>query len=107
MPLLTVVRSFRKSSKLAKLQRKIHPPGGSTRDLAASLHDQVVSGKSSIREQALSEYLDLCESDPGVQEVMRMYELSRDDLKGIYVQALAGGLGQWVKGHFAALSTIA
>jgi hypothetical protein len=32
---------------------------------------------------------------------------SRDDLKEIYKDLSANGLGQWIKGHQAALSTIA
>ena len=38
---------------------------------------------------------------------MKKYNLDRDDLKGIYSELLAVGLGQWIKGHYVALSTIA
>ena len=38
---------------------------------------------------------------------MGVEQLSRTDLKEIYVSLLAAGLGQWIKGHHAALSTIA
>jgi hypothetical protein len=104
--LTAAIRSFRKSSKLAKLQRKLHPPNQSIRDIAASLREQAISGFGA-RDRALSDYLDLCESDPGVQNLMRMYALSRSDLTEIYAQAMLNGLGRWVKGHYAALSTIA
>ena len=95
-------RSWKKSSKLRKLQLKISPPNQSTQDFAAILR----SGASK-RDRALEEFLDLCESDEGVKRVMEIEQLSRSDLEKLYSELLLNGLGQWVKGHYAALSTIA
>ena len=83
--------SFNKSKRLNKLQMEI-------------------SGQSSgadRKDQPLEEFLDLCESDEGVAKVMLQYNLNRNDLKDIYRRLVRSGLGQWIKGHYAALSTIA
>jgi hypothetical protein len=83
--------SFNKSKRLNKLQMEI-------------------SGQSSGADrkgQPLEEFLDLCESDEGVAKVMLQYNLNRNDLKDIYRRLVSVGLGQWIKGHYAALSTIA
>lgn len=61
----------------------------------------------SEKDRALEEFLDLCESDDGVKKVMAIEHLSRSDLKQFYIRLSAAGLGQWIKGHYAALSTIA
>ncbi len=59
------------------------------------------------KERALEEFLDLCESDEAVKEAMRVEGLSRADLMQLYANLSAAGCGQWVKGHYAALSTTA
>jgi hypothetical protein len=48
------------------------------------------------KERALDEYLDLCEADEGVKKVMDSEQLYRPDLKQIYADLQAGGLGLWV-----------
>lgn len=93
-----VTRSWKKSSRLAELQKTISPPNQSIGDLVAN---------AARRDQALEEFLDLCESDEGVQQVMKIEGLSRSDLKQMYVRLSAAGLGQWIKGHHVALSSIA
>lgn len=55
----------------------------------------------------MDEFLDLCESDVGIKQVMEIEGISRADLNELYTRLLAAGLGQWIKGHYAALSTIA
>lgn len=103
-----LLRSNKKSSRLRELQMKIAPPGRSL-----SLNDIVSDFKRSLeggtneRERALEDFLDLCQADEGVKKVMEIEQISRADLKHLYVQLSINGLGCWVKGHYAALSTIA
>lgn len=101
-----VTRSWRKSSKLRKLQLKIAPPGRGIDDAASDIMRSLSDGTNE-KETALVEYLAFCESDEGVKKVMDSENLSREDLRDIYFRLLAVGLGQWIKGHYAALSTIA
>jgi hypothetical protein len=101
-----LTRSWKKSSRLQKLQKAIAPPNQKMIDLVSNaIHSPSVG--QSPRDQALEEFLDLCESDEGVKQVMVIERLSRADLKQLYARLLAAGLGQWIKGHYAALSTIA
>lgn len=98
--------SFKKSKKLQKLQKQISPPGQSVGDLVSDFKQTLSSGVNR-KDQALEEFLDLCESDEGVAKVMSQYSLSRSDLKNIYIRLNTAGLGQYIKGHHAALSSIA
>ena len=101
-----LTRSWKKSSRLEELQKAIAPPNQSMGDLVSNAINSS-SGGMSPRDRALEEFLDLCESDEGIQQVMKIENLSRSDLKQLYVRLSAAGLGQWIKGHHAALSTIA
>jgi hypothetical protein len=67
----------------------------------------LLSRRSDDGDRALADYLDLCESDEGVAKVMQMEQLSRSGLQEIYGHLLVNGLDRWVKGHHAALSSIA
>ena len=98
-----MARSWKKSKKVRKLQRKISPPNQSTQDLAARMRKEGFGE----REKTVQEFLDLCESDDDVSHVMEVENISRSDLEEIYHSLMVNGLGQWVKGHYAALSTIA
>jgi hypothetical protein len=62
---------------------------------------------NSEHEKALEQFLDLCVHDDGIRKLMEIESLSRSDLKEIYHRLCRAGLGQWIKGHYAALSTIA
>lgn len=98
--------SFKKSKNLRKLQMRISPPSQGIEDITSNFMASLQSGRNE-RDEALDEFLDLCISDEGVSKVMAEYGLSRYDLKKIYINLTANGLGQWIKGHQAALSTIA
>lgn len=98
--------SLRKSKKLRKLQLIISPPDQSLEDITSNFITNLKSGKDE-KEQALEKFIDLCINDEGVTQVLSKYELNSNDLKAIYRQLIANGLGQWVKGHYVALSTIA
>lgn len=101
-----LTQSWKKSSRLQELQKTIAPPNRNLNDLVSEVRQLRDSGINE-RDRALEEFLDLCESDAGVKRVMEIEHLSRTDLKQLYVSLLAAGLGQWIKGHYAALSTIA
>lgn len=101
-----IARSWKKSSRLRELQIKIAPPGRTVDDVVAGFM-QSLNGQADEKATALAQFLDLCESDQGVKNVMELEGLSRSDLENIYMRLNAAGLGQWVKGHYAALSTIA
>ena len=98
--------SWKKSKNLRKLQIRISPPNQSAEDIASNLMANMQSGRND-HDEALEEFLALCIKDEGVEKVMRNYDLDRDDLKKIYINLNLNGLGQWIKGHQAALSTIA
>ena len=104
--LSNAVRSWKKSSKLRELQSKIAPPG-QTMDGMVSGFMQSLSGGGGPGADALAEFLDLCEADEGIKAVMKSEGLKRADLEQIYASLRAVGLGQWVQGHYVALSTIA
>ncbi|MBI3596366.1 MAG: hypothetical protein HY203_04345 [Nitrospirae bacterium] len=104
--LSTFVRSWKKSSRLRRLQLKIAPPHQTVDDVVAVFMQNLHSGNSE-QEKALEEFLDLCEDDNGIRKLMEIESLSRSDLKEIYHRLCRAGLGQWIKGHYAALSTIA
>ena len=101
-----LTQSWKKSSKLQELQKAIAPLDRSLDDLVSGVRHPLESGMNE-RGRALEAFFDLCESDAGVKKVMEIEHLSRADLKQLYVSLLTAGLGQWVKGHYAALSTIA
>lgn len=98
--------SVKKSIRLQKLQKEISPINQNAGDLIADFKQSIGSGFSA-RNKALEEFLDLCESDEGVSKIMLHYNLNRIDLKNIYVRLNSAGLDQYIKGHHAALSTIA
>ena len=66
-----------------------------------------ILGGTGKRDAALKEYLDLCMADGAVARVMRKYNLTREDLMEFYERLSMVGLGQWINGHFVALSTLA
>jgi hypothetical protein len=98
--------SFKKSKNLRKLQMLISPPDQTIEDITSNIMASLKSGRNE-RDEALKKFLDLCTNDEGVMKVMAEYNLSRDDLERIYINLNMNGLGQWIKGHQAALSTIA
>jgi hypothetical protein len=100
------LQSWRRSSKRSKLQSQIYCP----KPLASNPVTYVImllSRRSDDGDRALADYLDLCESDEAVAKVMEMEQLSRSSLIDIYGHLLTNGLDRWVKGHHAALSSIA
>ena len=101
-----LARSWKKSSRLRELEMKIAPPGQTANDVVATFMQSLNDG-SSEKERNLEQFFDLCESDQEIKKVMQTEGLSRSDLKQIFMRLRAAGLGQWIKGHYVALSTIA
>lgn len=102
-----VTGSWNKSARLHRLAKAIAPPNQRVSEVVADLMCSMEQAETSEKRRALESFLDLCESDDGVRKVMESEHLSRLDLKGIAVYLLARGLGEWIKGHYVALSTIA
>jgi len=104
-----VKKSFKKSDELQRLQKIIAPPQGQlTSDYVRDVVSQIHSGSSNASgsSSALEEYLDLCESDEAIAEIMSETKLTRENLKQLYITLESTGMG-WVKGHYTPLSTIA
>lgn len=102
--LSSMISSFKKSGQLSKLQRIIHPPKENIDDLINQIKSPDIAER---KKKGLEEYLNMCCNDENVAVVMDKYKLNRTDLENIYIDLNAGGLGQWIKGHFVSLSTIA
>ena len=98
--------SMKKSTNLRKLQLRISPPNQTIDDVVSNAMESLQSGRND-QEETIKEYLDLCVNDEGVKKVILKYNLSRNDLEKIYINLNINGLGEWIKGHQAALSTIA
>ena len=104
--LLSWLQSWQRSSKRRKLQLQICTPNPvSPNPLVYAI--MLLSRRPDDADRALAAYFELCESDERVAEVMRTEQISRSGLHEIYRHLLANGLDRWVKGHHAALSTIA
>lgn len=87
-------KSWKKSGKLQKLQNRI---------VSASR-----SFDTEKEEQFMNQYFEeICLQDKGIVSIINKYGLSKDDLYQYYINLSAAGLGQWIKGHYVPLSTIA
>ena len=68
--------------------------------------EEILFGRGRL-EKAEEALLDYCQNDPGVQEVMAQFNVSRDKLKEVYHTLVGAGAGQWAGGHWVAASAIA
>ncbi len=102
-------RSWNKSTRLQELQKIISPPGQTANDIISDVMSDIggSNDKFERKKTALKEFLDLCESDEGVKNVMEIERISRDDLEQIYITLESSGSLGWIKGHYSPLSTIA
>ena len=101
------ILSWKRASTLYKLQKGIVPPHQSLVENVSILRCALATGGSSETGRALEHYFDLCEFDNEVRKVMEGEDLVRFDLRGVLMRLLQRGLGEWIKNHYAALSTIA
>lgn len=60
-----------------------------------------------LRTQTTCSLLDYCENQFEIKQIMRNFQISRDDLHELYNQLTAMGGGQWACGHWVAASSIA
>lgn len=58
-------------------------------------------------QKAENEFLDFCTKDRLVARAMSDLRLNKDDIQNIVWMLMANGAGQWVNGHYVALSAIA
>ncbi|BCA57098.1 hypothetical protein W02_42380 [Nitrospira sp. KM1] len=107
MGLLAQMSVSWKSSRLHRLEKTIAPPHQRVSLIVAELMCVLEQGGLTEKDRAFEEFVDLCESDEGIRRIMEAERLTRRDLKGIVVCLMARGLGEWIKGHYVALSTIA
>jgi hypothetical protein len=63
--------------------------------------------RQKVRRKAEEELLDLCESLPAVQPVLRHYGANRETLREALQMLQAGGAGQWVRGYYVAAGAFA
>ena len=93
-------RSLRKSGALRRISRVLGREPF-YEDFVARLE-----GGDDDKEAALEKLLDLCETDPDLQKVLRASDWDRENLKAVYLALMANGAGQRVRGHFVAASTL-
>ena len=106
--ILLNTKSFKKSRKLARLQRQICLPDETAGDLMERMrkHEKGVIGWTEQKKELIEEYLDMCVSDTNVKFVLDHYGMDRSDLMEIY-KSLIFSLGIYGKsGHYIPLSTI-
>ena len=95
------------SKKLKELQKIIGGGESITADGSMADRFQDMVKEQDSKDKALQEYWSLCESDENIFTLMQKYEMSRNDLNDLYNVLVDFGLGQWVKGHYVALSAFA
>lgn len=55
----------------------------------------------------LNALLDYCKSQPEIQNIMKEFQVSHEDLKELYYELIKVGAGQWTCGHYVAASALA
>jgi hypothetical protein len=94
--------SLKKSKELHRLQLIIWPPGEA--DIMDMMERLDVIKK---KDEALEKFFELCKSDEGVIQVMDSYGATEETIRELYNKLIDAGAGQWIKGHFVALSALA
>ena len=98
------IYSWKKTKKLNKIQRKLYSPNAGTDYRIESIINPELNYE---RDKLHKEFYQLCYQDNNVREVMDMYGVSFEDFDEIHSTLLHFGLGQWINGHYASLSTLA
>lgn len=93
----TLRNSSQKSKKLKQISLAL---GGGRKTM--SLEDLF----DDSRDKVLEEMLDYCFSDPNLSVLLHEFSVSREELKNLYYILLNHGLGQWVRGHYVAVSAL-
>ena len=98
------VQQWLKASRVRELSLRVAPPPD-TDGLAYLEYGRQVT--PSIRWEALDDFIDFCETDAELREVLEASNLDRKGFKELYMHLAAMGLNQWVDDHLVALSTLA
>jgi hypothetical protein len=53
-----------------------------------------------------SDMFDYCMEDPHLGLILKKYGVTKNKLDGLYSALIYNGLGQWVKGHYVAVSVL-
>jgi hypothetical protein len=94
------ISSIRIARELEKISKKLEHKGMATLD-------DIVGGGAVRRNAAETELLDLVESLPRLQPILKKHGVNRAVLLDAYQQLLALGCGQWVRGYYVAASSLA
>mgnify|MGYP003986180821 FL=1 len=97
-------------SSILDLQRQIAPPEKQSaadyaKQAVRKMQDGTIFGEKDRLDIALDKYLDLCDNFVFSKEIIKAYDVSREDLKQIFIELMSVGMG-WLKGHYTPLSTI-
>ena len=77
-------------------------------DFQKMIHDVVSArGQPTDKERAEEELYDLIQTDPDLRQVMTAYGATRETLEMIYHKLCVHGAGQWVRGAYVPVATIA
>ena len=101
------VRSIRKGSKLRRISLILGQFATATavrKDFVKLMVERSAASDGLAR--AKEQLFQLIEDDPDLQNIMRQYGASRNDLRTLY-NALEENAGQWAKGHWIPASALA
>lgn len=95
------ISSLIKQRRIGRISRVLGAPLDTSRFI-----EDLTTGKPSKHNQALDDLLDLCESDSDLHKAMQAHGATRETLRALYKMLIANGAGQWVGGHFVAVSAL-
>lgn len=88
--------SVKKTFKVNKLAKQMSKPIRSFSDL-----------KNDYSEKAREELFNLIlNEDDNLKPIVEEYSINRDVLNKLYTKLIVAGAGQWVRGHFVAVSAL-
>lgn len=99
MGFVSRIRRRRKMDRISKVLGKPFDASDFVRSLG--------SGTRSENDDALEELLDFCETDDDLRKVMDDHSVDREDLQEIYKLLVANGAGQWERGYYVPVATLA
>lgn len=107
---MKLVWSIRKGMRLRRYEKKIlklegNTGGSSPSDMMKIVRSAMIN--SAQLKQLYQEFFEFCLEDQGVDMVFDELGMTFDDMNHIMWTLRTNGLGRWVKGHYAALSTLA
>jgi hypothetical protein len=100
--LFTAVKYMRYSTKKSKFIREISVVLGNTS--LPTVNDLL--NPDNKKDEARERMFKYCLSDPILSQIIQKHNATKDDLENLYTKILVIGAGQWVKGHFVAVSAL-